>query len=243
MNTAVMSWHVHPFDFYYKLLVNNQFNFFLFIIPFSIFNLFILKSKQFLLYIYLLVSTICYFLIISFPAVKLEWYLAPLIPLLSIITGLTIIVNLRFSLEKIIKLERKQTINIILSILSIFIIYLPYKNILKSIAFPSSEIYPMEYEGFYLKQLHETNPDIKKLTVFKIEKNLELYDQVLFYKRMFEQTNKYQIKITKEPIFVNNEIVLVSKPNELEILNKNYQTEQIDTRPSGSLYKVIHAIQ
>jgi len=242
INQEVMSWHVQPFDFYLRNLINTEFNFFIYIIPFSIINLLILKSKKYYLYIYVLVSALSYFLIISFPAVKLEWYSAPLIPLLSIIAGLTIVVVIRFLFEKINKLKGRYTISILLSIITIAILYNPYNNILKTIAFPPSYIYPMEYEGLYLKQLSSIHPEIKKITVFKIEKNKELYDQVLFYKRILEQENIYQIKITKEPFFENNEIVMVSKPYELELLTKNYLTEKINTQQSGSLHKIIHKI-
>lgn len=242
INQEVMSWHVHPFDYYYQNLRNSQFIPFIYILPFSVLSMFILKSKKFFLQLYLLLSAISYFLLISFPAVKLEWYTAPLIPVLSMIVGITFITIIQAVMNKIKILSSAKALQISLTIASGALVYTPYNNILKTTAIPPSYIYPMEYEGLYLTQINVLFPEIKKITVFKIEKNEELYDQILFYKRSFEMERNYQIKITRDSIFENNEIVMVSKPEEKEILNRNYITEQLNLQQAGSLHKIMHKI-
>ncbi|HMT29742.1 MAG TPA: glycosyltransferase family 39 protein [Bacteroidia bacterium] len=240
INQEVMSWHVHPFDYYYQNLINGQFIPFIYILPFSLLSLFILKSKKLYLQLYLLLSAISYFLLISFPAVKLEWYTAPLIPVLSLIAGITFISILKATMHKIKIVSSAKALPITLTIASVALLYTPYKNILKTTSIPPSYIYPMEYEGLYLTQMNALFPEIKKITVFKIEKNEELYDQILFYKRSYEIERNYQIKISRDSIFENNEIVMVSKPEETEILKRNYITEQLNLQQAGSLHKIVH---
>ena len=87
-NNAVMSWHVRPFDYYYQNIKNIHFDAFFYILPISLVTPFIVKFNKRLISIYLLVVAIGYFLMISYPDIKLEYYDAPLYPILSVLISL-----------------------------------------------------------------------------------------------------------------------------------------------------------
>ncbi|OQX79363.1 MAG: hypothetical protein B6D61_03635, partial [Bacteroidetes bacterium 4484_249] len=86
ISEVVASWQTHPFDFYIWLIVEHFYPFY-YVLPLTIFLpfLFKFKSNEFKISIYLLILSIGYFVMISYPPVKLEWYDAPLYPIMAIL--------------------------------------------------------------------------------------------------------------------------------------------------------------
>jgi hypothetical protein len=121
-------------------------------------------------------------------------------------------------------------------LLAIFIY--PYRKIFDSFKSPEN-IYVMEMDGAYLKYLKTNFPEINKLKVFKIEKHIRHYDQVLFYKKAYEKQNDYEINISSDSSFNNGDYVLAVKNELKSIINNNYSVQEINKWKSGTLYKII----
>lgn len=239
-NHAIMSWQVHPFDYYYQNLKTSRFNPFFYILPLTLINPFILKSNKFLISLYLSIAAVGYFLLISFPAVKLEWYDAPLFPILSILIGLSFVETGLFIFRKLNIKWNLSLIKMILAVAAILFLIKPYKEILRSLKYPEEDIYSMEFDGAYLKYLKINRPDIKSLTVYKKEHNDALYDQVLFYIRAYEQQNNYHIRLTQEMNFQKNEIVMVCKQEDKEKLQAKYSVKEINNWKDGVIFQIVN---
>jgi hypothetical protein len=233
-----MSWQVHPFDYYYQNLKTSRFNPFFYILPLTLINPFILKSNKFLISLYLSIAAVGYFLLISFPAVKLEWYDAPLFPILSILIGLSFVETGIFIFKKLNIKWHLFLIEIIIAVAAVLFLFNPYKNILKSLKYPEEQIYSMEFDGAYLKYLKTNKPDIKRLTVFKKEVHEQHYDQVLFYIRAYEQRDNYHIRLTQEMDFQKDEMVMACKQEDKGNIQKKYSIKVINTWKNGVLYQI-----
>ncbi len=236
---VVASWQVRPFDYYFWRIIKNFHPYFYFsplilIIPFS----FKLSSNGFKISVYLFLIIVCYFLLISFPPVKLEWYDAPLYPMMAILIGLTVnkLIELLSNIFKPTFEKQIQKTLIMIAILLVFIY--PYRGIIESVKCPE-RIYILEMDGAYLRYLRNNFSHIKELTVFKIEKHERIYDQVLFYKKAFEQQYDYSIKISSDSSFNNGEYVIATKSNLRSTIINNYNVREINNWKSGTLYKII----
>lgn len=236
---VVASWQVHSFDFYIWHIVDNFYPYY-YLVPLTILSPFFFKfgSDRFKISIYLLILLIGYFLLISYPPVKLEWYDAPLYPIMAILIGLTLnqLINLISNLLKPgISKKVKYTL---ISIILLAIFTYPYRTIINSFKYPEN-IYGLEMDGAYLRYLKNAFPDIKDITIFKIEPHNRIYDQVLFYKKAFEKQHSYLINISSDSSFKEGEYVIVSK-NELKyIVENNYTVTEINNWKSGTLFKII----
>ncbi len=234
-----MSWQVQPFDYYFQNLLRNRFFPFIYFLPLVALNFFISNKEKKFIISCLSISAASYFLIISFPSVKLEWYDAPIFPLLAILTGLSFMETVKYLTGKLSKNANNNQFEYLLFILALLLLGQPYKDILKATEFPEQHIYPLELEGAYLKHLQLTKPDIKELTVFKKEKNPELYDQVLFYKRAFEIENKMQISITNNLHFSKNTNVMAFKGEDKAMIEKIYLTKVLNNWNGGVVYNIV----
>jgi hypothetical protein len=212
----------------------------MYILPLALITPFILKSNKLLISLYLLITAVGYFLLISFPAIKLEWYDAPLFPILSILTGLSFVETGILIFRKTILFLNLSLIKMILVVAAILFLIKPYKEILRSQKYPEEEIYSLEFDGAYLKYLKINKPEIKSLTVFKKEHNEALYDQVLFYIRAYEHENNYHIRLTQEMNFQKDEIVMVSKQEDQEKIRDNYFLKELNSWKTGSLVRILN---
>lgn len=237
-NQAVMKWHIRPFDFYFQNLKTTRFVPFITILPLAMILPFLVKSNKLLIAIYLIIATAGYFLLISIPAVKLEWYDAPLFPLLSILVAFSFIECGEFLFRKIYIGWNLAFLRFILATIAIFFLIGPYEEIRESLKYPENEIYQLEFDGAYLKYLKTARPEIKILSVYKKEQNQALYDQVLFYIRAFEEQDNYHIRLTQEMNFQKNEIVMVSRAEDQEKINDQFSVKVVDSWRSGKLYQI-----
>lgn len=241
-NQVVMSWHVHPFDYYYQNLKSSRFSPFFYILPVTLLNFFILKSHQLKTVIYLMIVAIGYFLLISYPAVKLEWYDAPLFPILSILIGLSFVETGIFILNKLRIAGNLVTVKITLAVTAMLLLIVPLKAIFEQVKYPEEQLYSMEFDGAYLKHLKQYRPEIKNLTVFKKEDHEEHYDQLLFYMRAYKHQYEYDVRLTQDLHFETGEMVMVCKQNDKEQIQKKYVVQQIDTWRNGTLFLIINKV-
>jgi 4-amino-4-deoxy-L-arabinose transferase-like glycosyltransferase len=238
-NQVVMKWHIAPFDYYFQNLRTTRFVPFFTILPLALILPFILKSNKLLISICLMIAAAGYFLLISIPAVKLEWYDAPLFPVLSVLVAFSFVETGIFIFRKIYLGWNLTFLKIILTGGAILFLIKPYKEILGSLKYPEEDIYALEFDGAYLKYLKTINPEIKILTVYKKEHHEALYDQVLFYIRAYEEQDQYHIRLTQEMNFQKNEIVMVGKPEDQDKILDQYSVRILDSWRSGRVFQIV----
>ena len=174
---------------------------------------------------------------ISYPPVKLEWYDAPLYPIMAILIGL-LANRLIKLLSGIIKSGYSEYLRytLIAIVLLSGLIY-PYRNIIESFKYPEN-IYVMERDGAYLKYLKTNYPDTRNIKVFKIEKHKRHYDQVLFYKQAYEKNYGYKIDIVSNNNFKAGDYVIATRKELRDTIIENYSAEEINNWKSCYLYKI-----
>jgi 4-amino-4-deoxy-L-arabinose transferase-like glycosyltransferase len=225
---TVMSWHVKPFGFYLNNFYEGRFT------PF----LFMAKNNRIKRVVaYLLILATGYFLLISFPADKLEWYDEPLFPVLSMLVGISIGEILNVTLT----FKRKE-ISIILYSIGIlviaFIYFLSFKKIFNKVSaddhirydWDSTQIDLFRINGAYVKYLHGHLPEIKKYSVYKSYPNdPEHEDQLKFYIRSYEICDgiRIDIKHSKSKI-MPSEIIMVTEKYQRDSLLNDFDVTVLD---------------
>lgn len=180
----IMPWHAQPFNYYF-------YNFIHYFSPFHSILLFVLLIIGFLkrvlrlTHFYLFSSSLLYLLFISIPIVKLEWYDAPVYPLLSLLLGLL--------LEKTL-----STVPLILRMcVNIFIftmLFISYKNTFNKFY---NIIQSQEIEGNFLKIYDDRFKNLKVLKVIENNKE-EHYNVLKFYLKRNDIEHGSTITIIKE---------------------------------------------
>lgn len=231
INNIVMEWQVKPFNYYFNNLIEDRFYPYFILLPLSIVTILFQNrnSNYYQSLIYLWIIAVGYFLIVSYPPVKLEWYDAPLFPILSLIVAI--------SLSSVIKLFKSKSTFFKPILVLVLLCYTTSKVISNNK--PSENVYVMERDGAFLKQVVIELSDIKKITVYKKENHTEHYDQVLFYKRAFYIEKKTEIEIKQTPDFNIGEFVLVCKEELQTLLVESYTTEVVHENDIGTLYKIL----
>ena len=238
LEREVMSWHIRPFDWYFQNLKEHRFTPFLYVLPITLTAPFVLKSRKLEAFIYLSIVAIGYFLLISYPPVKLPWYDAPLFPILSVLLALSFFEGGRLILRWLNDKWKRQFSEWALIIPAVIFLHKPYLDIIGSLSYPEEHIDVMELDGAYLKHLRRSRPQVKQLSVFMRERDIEHYDQVLFYVRAYEMTHDYRIRLTQEMSFESDEKVTVCKPEDRENLKSLYVVEETDQWNGCSLLRI-----
>ncbi len=187
------------------------------------------NSILFKITIYLFIIAVGYLLIISYPPVKLKWYDAPLFPMLSLIVAI--------SLHSAISLLKFNGYWLRILTVMVLLAYSSNKIFVKKRS--TESVYQMEKDGLFLKEIVTNNPNFKELTIFKIENNIEHYDQVLFYKRAFFIEKGVDVIIKHVPQFIIGEYVLVCKKELQDLLEKEFLSEVVFQNEIGILYQII----
>jgi hypothetical protein len=141
------------------------------------------------------------------------------------------------------KLNRRLNlifVKLFLGIVSVLFLIQPYQDILSILKYPEKDIYSLDFDGAYLRYLRSGMPDIKNLTVFKIEHNEALYDQVLFYIRAYEEKDQYHVRLTQEMNFQKDEIVMVCKQEDQIKLFENYSVKVLNSWKAGNLVQILN---
>ena len=122
----------HKTNFWYYLnnFISYRLEYWLYVIPLSLICLF-WKEKTFKnSYIYLLISSLCFFLVISISKTRIIWYDAPIYPLFSLMIGL-IIYKIYLMIYHWETHQLKNKWNIISAIFIMFVFAVPYYNTIK----------------------------------------------------------------------------------------------------------------
>ncbi|MEO6168255.1 MAG: glycosyltransferase family 39 protein [Chitinophagales bacterium] len=207
-NNTVMSWHVQPFGFYFLNMLHGRFTPFLFLIPFSLLVFFFREEKiihRCLLFLWVL--TAGYFLLISYPADKLEWYDAPLYPFLALMIAIlaNTIVNIIQTFDFI--HSHPLSKNIAACFVLLALLASPYYRMLKSVvandqityAWDPAQLDEFRITGAFMRHLKENFPELHYYTILKSPPaDEEHFDQLKFYQRTYQLQYHFLIDIKND---------------------------------------------
>jgi len=126
------------------------------------------------------VFCLSYFLLISYPSVKLNYYDAPLYPFLSLLIGVGLVQFWKI-LESFVVLGKGRRLgDLWLALLLVVLFFIPYKKSWTNIQ-NSEPTFALEREGHFIRHLKKSNPSQKDYKVLMYSKHSELFDQANFY--------------------------------------------------------------
>ena len=230
INTEVMSWHLQAADYYWQELRNKHFSHLiwgLLLIPLAFFTT-PFRSKSFYFLLYACIALLAYFFLISYPPVKLSWYDAPLLPVLSLTLAFAAcrigeelggrILAIFPRLKKI-----RAEYLLIPYLLFPYLLFPSYQNLWKDTRWAETHAFGLELEGAFLKHLSQIRPELQSIKIFKKEAYKEHYDPVLFYIRAFRQERKMgEIQLVVQPDFSSGDWVMLTKPEDIAEVDSLY---------------------
>jgi len=233
----IMPWHEQPFGFYLTNMYERYYSFYLFLLPLSLFLFFSneLKIRLFAKISFLFV--ISYFLLISYPSVKLDWYDAPLYPILSLLLG----VSFYAIGEKIREISGfalwEKSVFIPMTIL---LFAFPYYTIYQqNLEYLPKDV--LEQEGYAIRKLHKTQPQLKTYKVLLKIQYPEHKDQANFYLKKLNYFQNYQLSLVNEVENIQlNDTVLCSQIENIQLLAQKYKIEELCTIHKSKLMVMKH---
>jgi 4-amino-4-deoxy-L-arabinose transferase-like glycosyltransferase len=230
----IMPWHEQPFWFYLVNMYQRFYTYYVWLVPFSLLGFWAKdeKVKAFTKLGWLFCGS--YFLLISYPTVKLEWYDAPLYPVLSILLG--ILVH-----EAVVKLvfwcKIAPTNYIFLIFIALFFAIPYYKIYQQNSAYLPQE--PLEQDGYAIRTLHKTMPQLTKYKVLLTTKHIEHIDQANFYIKALNHYDQYHIQLINHIDSVQiDDMVLCSQSENIEKLYAKFKISEIVSIHQSKLMKI-----
>ena len=229
----VMSWHVQPFDFYFQNMINGRFIPFLFLLPFTWLVLLWQKEKMIRTsFIMLWILAAGYFMLISYPADKLEWYDAPLYPLLSLIIAIFVDTLIKKITAIPIIASNRLIKNVVGFLIVLALLAPPYYQTILRVAkkdeithsWAPEQIDEFRINGAFMKHLKEQKPLVSSYSIFTVPpEHAEHYDQIKFYQRSLQHQDNFSIKIKNQKQELQaGEYVAVCDHNLQDTINANW---------------------
>jgi hypothetical protein len=161
-----------------------------------------------------------YTAVVSIPPTKVDWYLAPMYPLLALSIAIPIVEWLKSDF-----LGAKT----VLKPAFIFILLVTggvAAHKMFTINEAVTEFTPLEYEGQFARELHRQQPALKNYIITMQSRHEEHYHQALFYKRLYNQGYGYNIRFTPFLSQIQpTDTVLVCQGNKIDSLQRMGFTE------------------
>lgn len=225
----IMPWHNQPFAFYFKNFITKHFQYYYY---FIIFSLIVRKRKDSFFINYSIVICAIYLVLISFPIVKLDWYDAPIYPILSITASKAI-----HSIILLCKNFNKQLgILVLLTLLSCYFIF-PFRKII----IDNKNVVINEYEknGNAINLIFKNSPNNKISGVFMTAPHPSHFYQLKFYLKKINTTYKKEIKlIDKATDLKAGQIVVCENSTDFNTLEKFFYFTR-DKSANFTFYKLI----
>jgi hypothetical protein len=219
--------HKHSFWYYFKNLFDHRFIIWVFFVPPGIY--FGLKSKDIKikkLTLFSSITTLTYFLFISFAQTKLFWYVLPVYPFLAIFVG-TCIHHIFFVLKQKEKFKYKALPYIVAALIFIT----PYMLIISSLKakFPN-----FDYETcHYLRSIAQGK--IEKDDFFILHDNTFFHGE--FYIKILQEQGK-NIALKNREHLKNGEVVLISQEIVKKYVEENYDYFPLVEYDEFGLYEI-----
>ncbi len=172
---------------------------------------------------FLLICIFSFLLIVSNSETKLEWYVAPVYPLLALLTAIGI--------EQIFLLLTQHTSfqkSALLLLFAIAIFGMPYKNILASVYLPK-HYNSMNYYAEFMKR----KPTHQEFTIANIGYNAH----ILFYRKAYTEKG-YKFEQRHPTELSVGERALLCEENAMDSLNANFEYKVIEEWKTCRLVEV-----
>ena len=229
----IMPWQEQPFGFYWEnMWTRSYFMPYLMGLPLALILGFWggeKKEAQGVLPAFTKMATVfclSFFLLISYPSVKLNYYDAPLYPFLSLLIGVGV-VQLWKMLESMAVPGKGRGLNDLwFGLLLVVLFFIPYKNSWTTIQ-NSAPTFALEREGHFIRALKKSNPAQQSYKVLMYNKHPELYDQANFYIKganHYEGTNLELVKNWKQ--LKAQDRVLCCQKELIDSLQQNFTLEE-----------------
>lgn len=218
--SKVMEWHEQPFWFYIRNLLLDHFSLYTILcIVVSIFYWQMKSAKHKKLVRHLFLFSLVYLLTISIPSVKLDWYDAPLYPLLCFAMAIMLhelIEHTTFHASKIVS----TTLSVLLGSIVLFQMYTSYAAIRKY----KFQFQPQEQEAAILFAIDKKLNLSKYTVLMDVEDGkVQHADALHFYRKAFywQQHKEVIVKRSVSEIVINDTL-LVYQPEKVDSLRKQF---------------------
>lgn len=228
--------HEHDFWYYFSRMLESQLSNWVVLIPFGFFIGLSFKNKRIKkLSLFLLLISSIFFLIISVSQTKLEWYNAPLFPLLAIILGVLFYVIIK-SIQENTFLKNSFSKNILITSCFLFVFYTPYSKIIEKTYLPKEQSWSQDFYdiGYFLKEAIKGNQTVDNQLLFYKEYNLQNY----FYIRLLQKKG-INIKFTLLKKIKTNDKVIVCQDELKKLIEKNFETKVINHYKTVNVYQIL----
>jgi 4-amino-4-deoxy-L-arabinose transferase-like glycosyltransferase len=212
----LLPWFQHPWYYYFESASVKFFPFYL-LFPLIFFTKSRL-SKVFLIFI------LVFFVVLSASPTKLDWYLAPVYPIMSVCAAI-IYGEIRNKLANF----SNKILPISFSLLSFVALIYPIKEVYKSNN-NMGVLVDLEEPGYFMRELKTRKPRVKNYTVTTYSRHEEHYQQIIFYKRAYNFLDGFNIRFTPTVKNINpTDTVLVCQIQKIDSLKMVGFTEVIDS--------------
>lgn len=188
----IMPWHEHPFWYYLETMYNRFYKGYIWLLLLSPILWLRSNTIQSQIATLAIVFAVIYMLVISIPAVKLDWYQAPVYPCLSLLIAMILNQILEYILP-LIKSSKMKSVLAVCFVAAVFSYpyYLIYRQNLNY-----HPISPFEREGFAMRAMHRSMPQHDRYKVFMplITHEAHLL-AAQFYARAYSPADTAQIQV------------------------------------------------
>ncbi|MEO1258251.1 MAG: glycosyltransferase family 39 protein [Bacteroidota bacterium] len=218
---VTMPWLVQPWYYYFKIMYIKIYSFYIILLPLT-FILFFNKDKTVKnIFILCALFSGIYIFLISYPHVKLNWYLAPVFPFFSLMLGM-------FFYEILIYFRNYFRIKSILWKIAVpfcvLFFLIPYKNIYLQ----NADHLPREHqerEGYAIRKLSRSHPSFNSYKVLMPVEFPEHADPAKFYIKSLNYFKNYDLKlIGSMDDILEGDTVLCAQPYYTRRLKKRFKT-------------------
>jgi 4-amino-4-deoxy-L-arabinose transferase-like glycosyltransferase len=170
------------------------------------------------------VFTLVFFIVLSVSPTKLDWYLAPVYPIMSVCVAM-IYVEIRNKIAD----SSNKILPIAFTILSFTALIYPMKEVYKNNSH-TGVLVDLEEPGFFMRELKTRKPDIKNYIVTTYSRHEEHYQQIIYYKKAYNYFDGFNVRFTPT---INNisptDTVLVCQIQKFDSLKMAGFSEVIDS--------------
>jgi len=232
----VMTWHAQPFLFYFKNIIT-RFNTFYFILTILLaLPYFVLNTTHKKMVVHLFLICIVYLIVISIPAVKLEWYDAPIYPLWSFALAIMICeLCLKFYEER----NQLPVFKILFTPLILILAAWPFYSICKDELLATRVYQPQEMEAMMLKEVDRKYDLPNYIVLMDVEDNkLHHFDALNFYINSFHINNRKTVLLKRfiSDIQLHDTLVVVQQ-KKIDSLQSRFTLESIDD--NNKIYVIV----
>jgi 4-amino-4-deoxy-L-arabinose transferase-like glycosyltransferase len=232
-----------PESFHFtKILFRNDFKWYIWFIPLSLFLIWIQKNKALSKFSLLVFITALIFHYVSSNGTYNSWYNAAIFPLLAMIVGagISIIFN---SIKTFLALRRFQYVSFAL-LFTATIFFLPYQDIILNQCYFKEHWANDDIYGEYFKKLKKEQPELKDFFVYYEVENRHF----LFYRNVYNDHYGYNIRSCGAGTDINRcskkrtakvgDKVMICNKNIKRTVKENFKVASIGNYKDCELYLV-----